>query len=726
MKIYPSFIQSKGYSDDLQKCVESTVDYLLDITKKTAANNPGMLLGKIQSGKTKTFIGIIALAFDRGYEICVVFTKGTIVLAEQTYKRLSNEFHEFVNDDEVKVYDIMKLPPQLTPFVMNQKLIIVVKKETKNLDRLVDLFKKYPNLSTKRTLFIDDEADFASIGFKRDKSVRDGVSMNVLAAKISEIRANFAANCDFLQVTATPYSLYLQPRGEFELNNFTYQPIKPAFTTLVPIHDAYVGGKQYFEDSQDTESVYSRIYIRVPDNEIQVLSRRDQRYINNILSSPNLNTFRLSIMNYLVGGAIRIIDSEKNSKRYKSSFIIHTATSKDKHQWQIDLTDALLKNLTKLAENNSQNLDQLVMESYKNLYESIILSEPGVEPPPFQDVLLKVSEALKNGYIGVIKINSESDITSLLDLDGQLRLDNPYNIFVGGQILDRGITIVNLIGFFYGRNPGTFQQDTVLQHSRMYGARSKDDISVTRLYTSNVIYRAMMRMHQFDSALREAFEKGIHEQGADSVIFIERDENGRIRPCSPNKILITSTETIRPFNRFLPVGFQTKSSVTVRKSVEQIDIIIEKLCKNDYSKPFLIDLSSSLTILDLIDSTYEYGVKHENTGYEWDVKTHKAILTRLVDSIENPDLRGKLFCYVQTGRNASRLKNNDTSFTNSPDNSRTDLTYAREVARETPCLILLRQEGAAASGWRGDAFWWPVIVTPANTSTAVFASETLS
>ena len=44
----------------------------------------------------------------------------------------------------------------------------------------------------------------------------------------------------------------------------------------------------------------------------------------------------------------------------------------------------------------------------------------------------------------------------------------PYNLFIGGQILDRGITINNLIGFYYGRNPKKFQQDTVLQHSRMY------------------------------------------------------------------------------------------------------------------------------------------------------------------------------------------------------------------------------------------------------------------
>src|SRR2546430_11826954 len=49
--------------------------------------------------------------------------------------------------------------------------------------------------------------------------------------------------------------------------------------------------------------------------------------------------------------------------------------------------------------------------------------------------------------------------------------------------LDRGVTLANLIGFYYGRRPQKFQQDTVLQHSRMYGYR-RDDLAVTRFYTS--------------------------------------------------------------------------------------------------------------------------------------------------------------------------------------------------------------------------------------------------
>jgi hypothetical protein len=719
-EMYNNFIETKGYTPDLQECIESSVEKLIHC--RTNFNQPGMLLGKIQSGKTRTFIGIIALAFDREYDICVIFTKGTKALAEQTMKRLDNEFYHFVESDEVKVYDIMSLPP-LTAYIKQQKLIFIVKKETNNLNHLVDLFSNNPDLSQKRVLFIDDEADFASIGFRRDRNATDGFSMNVLAQKINAIRQGFENNYSFLQVTATPYSLYLQPDGNIELNSDVFEPIKPAFTSLVPVHDAYIGGQQYFEESQNPNSVYSKLYVRVPDNEIVVLDRRDQRYINNITTTQNLTVFRTAIMNFLVGGSIRILQNELNGKKYKCSFIIHTSTNRARHQWQIELVEALLNRLTELAGKQNDELNELIEKSYLDLSDSINLS--GETAPLLKDVILKVYEAIRDGFVGVTKINSENQIAALLDRNGQLRLDNPFNIFVGGQILDRGITIDNLIGFFYGRNPNTFQQDTVLQHSRMYGARALKDMTVTRLYTSSRIYNALFSMHSFDSALREAFESGIHN-GDDSVVFVERDSQGAIRPCAPNKILITSTHTIRPHSRFLPVGFQTKARTHIQGTINQIEQIIMECSSNNIEQPFIIDLNTVYRIIDLINSTFEYEDRHENSGLEWDYITFKAILRRLQANVSNPELQGKIYCYVQTNRNISRKKNNDLTFSDAPDDGNTDRRIAKSVSSESACLILLKQNGLKDNGWRDAEFWWPILMTPLNSRPAVFASETMN
>lgn len=55
----------KGYDEKLQKCIEETCQYCLDNTFADAQekiNKPIMMLGKIQSGKTRAFTGLIALA----------------------------------------------------------------------------------------------------------------------------------------------------------------------------------------------------------------------------------------------------------------------------------------------------------------------------------------------------------------------------------------------------------------------------------------------------------------------------------------------------------------------------------------------------------------------------------------------------------------------------------------------------------------------------------------
>jgi hypothetical protein len=717
MSIYERFIKDKNYSEESKRVIQETVDNLLK--NLDGINHPGMLLGKIQSGKTRTFIGIIALSFDKGYDVCIVLTKGTVALSEQTYRRLSSEFSTFSEDDEIQVYDIMKMP-KLTPFLMEEKLIFVVKKQRDNLSRTENLFSQYPNLLNKKVLIIDDEADFGGIGFTRDKKAQDDVVINVLASQIDSLRFLLKSNHSFLQVTATPYSLYLQPKGEFTLNSFVHQPIKPQFTSLVPIHDAYVGGVQYFEESLDPDSIFYYLHIDVLKKEFEVLENKNAKYLTNILTTPNLSVLRKSILNFLVGGAIRMIQEEKNNRKYKCSFILHTSVGNEKHNWQIDLVEKLLDSLKDKSQKNDANFTELIRESYLDISESVKVNRE--TPPSFEVLLAKVQNNLSKGYCSVKVINSENDISVNLDNNGQLKLDNPYNIFIGGQILDRGLTIENLIGFFYGRDPKEFQMDTVLQHSRMYGARSRNDMSVTRFYTSTRIYQAMKKMHEFDSSLRSAFERGL-KNGDDGVVFVFVDGDSDIKPCAPDKILISNTVTISSGSRTLPFGFQTKAKTHIQKNIDKIDDLIEKSSGGNINKPFLIDLSDVKEIITLIAETYEYSDTYDNKDLDWDHTTFVALMDRhLIDS-KNQQTQAKIYVYCKKNRDISRYKKGEGSFSDAPDDGRTDLKIARETAKDLPCLILLKQNGKKEKGWRDAEFYWPILISPQVTKPAVYASK---
>jgi hypothetical protein len=102
---YPRFTADpRKYQPELKTCIENTIRKIL-----AAGRQPIMLLGKIQSGKTRAFMGVLSLAFDNNFDVCVVLTKGTKALAKQTIERIQSEFEEFI-PQRIQVYDIMGLP----------------------------------------------------------------------------------------------------------------------------------------------------------------------------------------------------------------------------------------------------------------------------------------------------------------------------------------------------------------------------------------------------------------------------------------------------------------------------------------------------------------------------------------------------------------------------------------------------------------------------------------
>jgi hypothetical protein len=709
---FSKFLSDPRYGSTDIEAINGTVQKLLDT--ETNLDRPGMLLGKIQSGKTKTFIAIIALAFDNGFDGAIILTKGTKALSKQTIERISKEFKEFTEREMLQAYDVMTMPKKLTGYEMNQKLVFVAKKQSDNMDRLIEGFS-IPALKDKKILIIDDEADYASIGFKKSKE--EGIEINTTTAQIDEMR-KLLKNSSFLQVTATPYSLYLQPET-IEIQGTEFKPIKPAFTQLVPVNKDYVGGDYYFNDSLDTENIASHLYIPITRQELEVLHKPDRRKfkIEDVLKSNAISSLRLAIVGFIVGGCIRRLQDQKDSKDAKKySFLIHTESNKNAHAWQEDVVNALYDQLTDAIKKQDPICDKLFAEAYKEFVKSVELE--GLYLPPIEEVVKLAKTALIEEWLMITKVNSEKQIEELLDADGQLKLRTPLNIFIGGQILDRGVTITNLIGFYYGRRPKIYQQDTVLQHSRMYGFRPKNDLAVTRFYTEPGIYQAMKAMHECDSALRKSFE-GV--DGDQSVVFIRKDESGLVRACSPNKVLISKVTTLRPFRRVLPVGFQTDYTTYLKPVINLIDKIIED-CGGKNGEPFLIDTDLAIQILRKIEKTL---ISEVEEGYQFDWEAAVSIVRYLSSQSDDPEYKGKVWCLFRGDRNLSRSVSagSHALYSDAPDTTRTEGVVAKNTAINNPMLMLIRQNGSEDKGWRGSPFYWPVIYAQKNLKTVIFSSE---
>ena len=719
---YPRYkAANPSFDPDTFRCAEETVEELL--IKATTSEHPGMLLGKVQSGKTRTFISILTLAFDNGFDIAIVLSKNSKALIEQTTKRLTTEFRMFMEDGELDIYDIMHAPESFGIYELDSKLIFVAKKQSDNLRRLIKLFKNNEVMPSKRTLIIDDEADNASIGYTKRSGL---IEANKIASQISELRSVIQSS-SYLQVTATPYSLYLQPTEVEVANVNTFKPTRPAFTKLVPVPNEYVGGETYFGESANSEddTLESLIHHTVDHREFNRLKKPDARSLklDDVLASPAVEGYRTAIVNFIVGGCLQRINranAGEKPKKLRYSFLLHSEAGKEAHRWQEKLTNAIVTKLREAAENNSVEFANLVTNAHSDFARSLKLASEPV--PDLGATIVDFINALKGDQIKITKVNSDDDVAALLDSTGQLKLRSPLNIFLGGQVLDRGVTLAGLIGFYYGRRPNKYQQDTVIQHSRMYGYR-RAELAVTRFYTSNAIRYAMNQMEEFDASLRAAIEAG----GDQAVQFIRKAADGTVVPCSPNKILVATTQTLRPFKRILPIGFQTghrTGANAIGQIIQSLDAEITQLCGFNAAKPKLVSVEATISLLKKIEPTMHFP-EDDSPPFDWDGAV--AALAHLSHQHPIHAERGKVLLWAADDRDSARLasESSHATYIETPDSEKTEGQLAKQHAINHPILFLLRQNGSEERGWRGTPFYWPVIRAQGHTPTAIYTAETI-
>ena len=180
--------------------------------------------------------------------------------------------------------------------------------------------------------------------------------------------------------------------------------------------------------------------------------------------------------------------------------------------------------------------------------------------------------------------------------------------------------------------------------------------------------------------------------------------------------MFSEVVSIRPGRRMLPIGFQTLSKTNGSKNLAALDKKIAEIVAKDENEPTLISVEDAVAVLQLAYANLEF----EDPGDD-DRKAHLAALEHLSRTSRHPDLQGKVWLLTATDRNVARYRE-EGRFSDSPDNKRQADLLGFKVD-DVPALILFRQNGEVAKGWRDLPFWWPVIVTPKSAVTSIFATD---
>lgn len=432
--------------------VEKWVDPLSDRKEQTN----GLIYGLVQSGKTGVLTVTGAMGADEGYRTLIILTSDIDPLYEQTRGRIQEAFPGMDILGKTDIRDHVAFLQR----IKRGTCAIVVTKNGSILNTLIQNFKG-GGVQSLSCLIIDDEADQASLNTKAAKN--DGTRSKI-NGQIEDIRKFFHRNT-YLQVTATPGALFLQ-EGE--------HAFRPKFTVLSHPGGDYVGGDDFFSSRGND------LVREFPLADLTTLSAGAQPTPSAQMPASLLRALDA----FMVGATFK---REANPDQ-KCAFLCHVSTRTVDHAHIVNLLRKYKADLAQgLRAKNAKLIGRL-----KDAFDDLANTHKQLAKADLTKLLEKI-EFLSPG-ITVKLVNGETD--------EDVALHAPYNLFVGGNKLGRGVTIKNLLVSYYGRHPRTPQADTVLQHARMYGYRRKD-IGLLRLWLPPELHMVFRAINEMEVSLRK-------------------------------------------------------------------------------------------------------------------------------------------------------------------------------------------------------------------------------
>tara|TARA_B100001250_G_scaffold399828_1_gene409641 strand:+ start:1986 stop:4421 length:2436 start_codon:yes stop_codon:yes gene_type:complete len=475
-------------SDKIRENVNETYDRMVWKNSKITKTNRsgyGLVVGRIQSGKTSHMIGLSMRAMDptlneNGDEYnTVIILSGLLEdLRKQTYSRFLDlgvpGIRIFPREADFNTKNQGAKDELFEAFCNVEPCILVVKKNHTVIGAILEYLAEDEidiQMGERRILIIDDECDHASIDSRHAESNEnpDAVTQTNRAVRkliLSCLRSK--SNQWYLGYTATPYSnLLMDPEPEY-------------------LHELDLG-----------PSLFPRDMIHLlprPKNEKGELLHFDNQiffkgqgepYIQRMETPPvGGGEERNHLREMLLMHALSKILRERNESVENHTTMIHTDTDTDEHLRIGEIVQSM-KEEEYYDINDEQATTELV-ECAKKYYPDDI--------EYIQDKLKQIKESKflrLNGYFretNIVLLNSDKHKQDAeYEYPSELKYDSGGEvsiIVIGGHKLARGLTLEGLTVSWFARTSDRPNYDTLLQMSRWCGYR-KDFLSLIRIFMNS-------------------------------------------------------------------------------------------------------------------------------------------------------------------------------------------------------------------------------------------------
>lgn len=582
----------------------------------------GLLLGNVQSGKTGQMLGIIARLADEGYKVFIMLTTDNVDLQRQTFNRVKNSlstFNVLSEKDEVEFANANGRNP----------IILVLKKNSRILRKWRNILLNADICRGQSLVIIDDEADAASLNTLVNRH-----RVSTINRSLGEIKATAHGGTVYLEVTATPQAILLQS---------ILSDWKPAFTSYFRPGEKYLGGNFFFSEPRSYTIIFTS------EDELSEIIEEDDNVCPEGLQS--------SIVYFLVNCAHRHLNGLTNC-----NFMIHPSVRIAHHNKFVERVEEHLN----LLQNSSSETDfeNVVRDAWLDLQRT----KPDLEP--LEDILEAIRFILDEEMIRIIPLNSQSFVCRDSNDPNALKLEENFNIVIGGNTLGRGITFPNLQTVYYCRSSRRPQADTFWQHSRIFGYDREKEM--VRIFIPPSLHQLFVDLNQSNELLIKQVEEGAEKI---QLIFPEG-----INPTRKNVL----------DNRFINIingGTNMFPSNPIPSNTDSIDPLIRHFASEE---SVLVDKDLIKNLLSLAGS-----LEGEDFNSQKFISCVEALAGK------RPSTKYRLI--VRDNRNISF----GTGTLLSPTDRRLGDAFPDDVV-----LTLYRVNGDVERGWNGEPLWIPNIKFP--------------
>ena len=507
-RIHQKHVESygeKGAKNIVQNVRATYQKLMLQISSDPEENHNSLLVGKVQSGKTSNLELLTALAFDNGYNLLLIFGGYDKELLRQSTERFGSTFETaggeevlysenpvlFTTNDLTKEsLPILSLDSEFTKQLLEdgRPIIITCLKRPPAMKTVLKAITKIQeSVSGIVPFIIDDEGDQASLNTAKDKARNSTPTYKSIVKIKKELQ-----NPLYLSVTATPQANIFQ-EDISALNPASIHTVQPGI-------------------GYDGASIYHL-------SENQIIETLQETDFSSYMSEP----LKEAIYYFFIASAIKRIRA-KNKKDMRSDMIIHIDRTVAAHGSIYSAIHDMLEEV-KQAFINEDSIDFYVNQLEKS-YNDFLNPEVKLQYPLDDTLLDEISKTIQStGAIlqnGIGKHTKEKELTKL------------HKIYIGGDLLQRGLTFSNLLVSYFTRFAKSGgNMDTTLQRARWFGYRSKY-LDLCKIFTTNEIAKEFTVLAEVEDDLWEQFddlEKGLLEI-KDIII---QAENTKQKPTAKNK-----------------------------------------------------------------------------------------------------------------------------------------------------------------------------------------------